>query len=113
MLCISPTALTTISCGVGSCRAMPVQASTVPQVQMAITAAPVEPGDGGMKMSSEMEVRAVVAAAGQALQVLAAVAETVKEVAQRAVSAIMRTEVLADQEAREEAVPGELAGTQS
>jgi len=113
MLYISPTALTTISCGVGSCRAMPVQASTVPQVQMAITAAPVELGDWGMKMSSEMEVRAVVAAAGQALQVLAALAETVKEVVQRAVSAMMRTEVLADQEAREEAVPGELAGTQS
>jgi hypothetical protein len=30
---------------------MPVQASTVPQVQLAITAAPVELGDWGMKMS--------------------------------------------------------------
>jgi hypothetical protein len=113
MLCISPTALTIISCGVGSCRAMPVQASTEPQVQLATTAAPVELGDGGMKMSSEMEVRAVVAAAGQAFQVLAAMAETVKEVVQRAMSAIMRTEVLADQQAREEVAPGELAGTQS
>ena len=80
---------------------------------MAITAALVELGDRGMKMSSEMEVRAVVAAAGQAFQVLAAMAKTVKEVVQRAVSAMMRTEVLADQQAREEASPGELAGTQS
>jgi len=84
-----------------------------PQVQMATTAAPVELGERGMKMSSEMEVRAVVAAAGQAFQVLAAMAETVKEGIQRAVSAMMRTEVLADQQAREEASPGELAGTQS
>ena len=51
MLYISLTALTTISCGVGSCRAMPAQGSTVPQVQLAITAAPVELGDWGMKMS--------------------------------------------------------------
>jgi len=80
---------------------------------MAITAAPVELGDGAMKMSSEMEVRAVVAAAGQAFQVLAAMAETVKEVVQRAMSPIMRTEVLADQQAREEAAPGELVGTRS
>jgi hypothetical protein len=78
---------------------MPVQASMEPQVQMAITAAPVELGERGMKMSSEMEVRAVVAAAGQAFQVLAAVAETVKEGIQRAMSAMMRAEVLADQEA--------------
>ena len=92
---------------------MPVQGSTEPQVRMALTAALVELGDGGIKMSSEMGVRAVVAAAGQALQVLAAMAETVKEVVQRAVSAIMRSEVLADQQAREEAAPGELAGTQS
>jgi len=113
MLCISPTALTTISCGVGSCRAMPVQASMEPQVQMATTAAPVELGERGMKMSSEMEVRAVVAAAGQAFQGLAAMAEPVKGGVQRAMSAIMRTEVLADQQAREEASPGELAGTQS
>jgi hypothetical protein len=113
MLYISLTALTTISCGVGSCRAMPVQASTEPQVQMATTAAPVELGDWGIKMSSEMEVRAVVAAAGQAFQVLAAMAEPVKEGVQRAVSAMMRTEVLADQQAREEAALGELAGTQS
>ena len=84
-----------------------------PQVQMATTAAPVELGERGMKMSSEMEVRAVVAAAGQAFQVLAAMAETVKEGIQRAVSAIMRTEVLTDQQAQEEAAPGELAGTQS
>jgi hypothetical protein len=80
---------------------------------MAITAALVELGEREMKMISEMEVRAVVAAAGQAFQVLAAMAETVKEGIQRAVSAIMRTEVLADQQAREEAAPGELAGTQS
>ena len=84
-----------------------------PQVQMATTAAPVEMGERGMKMSSEMEVRAVVAAAGQAFQVLAAMAESVKERIQRAMSAMMRTEVLADQQAREEASPGELAGTQS
>ena len=90
-----------------------MQASTVPQVRMATTAAPVELGERGIKMSSEMEVRAVVAAAGQAFQVLAAVAETVKEGVQRAVSAMMRTEVLADQQAREEAAPGELAGTQT
>jgi len=80
---------------------------------MAITAALVELGERGLKMISEMEVRAVVAAAGQAFQVLAAMAETVKEGIQRAVSAIMRTEVLADQQAQEEAAPGELAGTQS
>jgi hypothetical protein len=80
---------------------------------MAITAALVELGEREMKMISEMEVRAVVAAAGQAFQVLAAMAETVKEGIQRAVSAIMRTEVLADQQAQEEAAPGELAGTQS
>ena len=80
---------------------------------MAITAALVELGEREMKMISEMEVRAVVAAAGQAFQVLAAMAETVKEGIQRAVSAMMRTEVLADQQAREEASPGELAGTQS
>jgi hypothetical protein len=80
---------------------------------MAITAAPVDMGEREMKMISEMEVRAVVAAAGQAFQVLAAMAETVKEGIQRAVSAIMRTEVLADQQAQEEAAPGELAGTQS
>jgi len=92
---------------------MLVQASTEPQVQLAITAALVELGDRGMKMSSEMEVRAVVAAAGQALQVMAAVAETVKEGVPRAVSAIMRTEVLADPQAQEEAAPGELAGIQS
>jgi hypothetical protein len=110
---ISPTALTTVSCGVGSCRAMPAQGSMEPQVQMAITAAPVELGERGIKMSSEMEVRAVVAAAGQAFQVLAAMAETVKEGIQRAVSAMMRTEVLADQQAREEGAPGELAGTQT
>ena len=76
-------------------------------------AAPVELGEREMKMISEMEVRAVVAAAGQAFQVLAALAEPVKEGIQRAVSAIMRTEVLADQQAQEEAAPGELAGTQS
>jgi len=80
---------------------------------MAITAAPVDMGEREMKMISEMEVRAVVAAAGQASQVLAAMAKTVKEGIQRAVSAIMRTEVLADQQAQEEAAPGELAGTQS
>ena len=92
---------------------MLVQASTEPQVQLAITAALVELGDRGMKMSSEMEVRAVVAAAGQAFQVLAAMAESVKGGVQRAMSAIMRAEVLADQQAREEAAPGELAGIQS
>ena len=80
---------------------------------MAITAALVELGEKGLKMISEMEVRAVVAAAGQAFQVLAALAEPVKEGIQRAVSAIMRSEVVADQQAREEAAPGELAGTQT
>jgi len=90
-----------------------VKASTEPQVQMATTAALVELGDWGMKRSSEMEVRAVVAAAGQAFQVLAAMAESVKEGVQRAMSAIMRMEVLADQQAREVAAPGELAGTQT
>ena len=90
-----------------------MKASTEPQVQMATTAALVELGDWGMKRSSEMEVRAVVAAAGQAFQVLAAMAESVKEGVQRAMSAIMRMEVLADQQAREVAAPGELAGTQT
>jgi len=84
-----------------------------PQVQLATTAAPVELGDWGMKLSSEMEVRAVVAAAGQAFQGLAAMAESVKGGVQRAMSAIMRAEVLADQQAREMAAPGELAGTQT
>ena len=65
MLCISPTALTTISCGVGSCRAMPVQASMEPQVQMATTAAPVELGDGGMKMSSSQAGQVAVEAVAQ------------------------------------------------
>ena len=37
MLYISPTALTTISCGVSSCRAMPAQGSTA---QMALMEAP-------------------------------------------------------------------------
>ena len=90
-----------------------MQASTEPEVKMATTAAPVELGDWGMKLSSEMEVRAVVAAAGQAFQGLAAMAESVKGGVQRAMSAIMRSEVMADQQAREVAAPGELAGTQT
>jgi len=44
---------------------MPVQASTEPQVQLAITAAPVELGDWGIKMSSSQAARVAVEAVAQ------------------------------------------------
>ena len=44
---------------------MPAQGSTVPQVQMAIMAAPVELGDWGMKMSSSQAGQVAVEAVAQ------------------------------------------------
>jgi len=44
---------------------MPVQGSTEPQVQMAITAAPVELGDGAMKMSRRRAARVAVVGVAQ------------------------------------------------
>ena len=52
MLYISPAALTTISCGVGSCRAMPVEASTVPTAAMVLQV--------GMEVQVRLEIMTTV-----------------------------------------------------